>query len=233
MDLLWWIIPGAAGIVGLLLTFAGMGRLMKLNLMTGGLRFLFGIGFLGLAGVGTFAGLNLQTYKRLTYEQPVAEISFAAVDGEEDAYAVTIAVPESDDIKCFVPGEVDQPCVLRGDEFSMGAQVITFEPMANMLGYDSVYRLEYVEGRNNQRYTTGSVTSATSNGLALSENPGLDVHALAREQGNRIGVKGTQFGSAVYAPMQDGLSYQIVLTQDALTLKPANPATKRLMQPGD
>ena len=227
MGLIWWILPALGGVVGLMLTFAGLGRLGKLRLMTGGLRFVFGIGFLGLAGIATFAGLNLQTYKRLTYERPVARVSFDAVANQAGQYRVDVSLTGGGKVTCFVPDRAEEPCVLTGDEFSMGARVITFEPMANMLGYDSVYRLEYMEGRMNRRYTTTEVTEATSNGLALSENPGLDVFALADKQGSQVGVKGTQYGSAVYMPMEDGLSYDIVLTQQGLTLEPANAQTRR------
>ena len=76
MELLWWILPALAGVVGLLFSFAGLGRLLKLRLAAGGLRFLVGIGLLGAAGIGTFVGLNLQTYKALTKERDVAEITF-------------------------------------------------------------------------------------------------------------------------------------------------------------
>ena len=230
MGLIWWILPALAGVVGLMLTFAGLGRLFKLRVITGGLRFLFGVGFLGAAGIGTFFGLNLQTYERLTYERPVARVNFDAVDGEADAYRVRVVLAGGGDVTCFVPGEEGEPCVLRGDEFAMGARVITFEPMANMLGYDSVYRLEYMEGRMNQRYNTENVSEATSNGLALSENPGLDVFALAREQGDRVGVKGSQFGSAVYMPMEDGLAYDVMMTQQGLSLDPSNAAAKQRLR---
>ena len=233
MGLIWWILPALAGVVGLMLTFAGLGRLFKLRVITGGLRFLFGVGFLGAAGIGTFFGLNLQTYERLTYERPVARVNFDAVDGEADAYRVRVVLAGGGDVTCFVPGEEGKPCVLRGDEFAMGARVITFEPMANMLGYDSVYRLEYMEGRNTKRYNTATVTEATTNGRALSKNPGLDVYALAKEEGSRFGMSGTQFGSAVYAPMGDGLSYDVIMTQDALTLQPGNALTQQAINRRD
>ena len=232
MDLIWWILPALSGVVGLMLTFAGLGRLFKLRVIAGALRFLFGVGFLGLAGISTFLGLNLQTYERLTYERPVARVTFAAVGGEENAYRVNVDLAGGGEVTCFDPGAEGEPCILSGDEFSLGARVITFEPMANMLGYDSVYRLEYMEGRMNRRYNTSSVSEATSNGLALSENPGLDVFVLAREQGERVGVKGSQFGSAVYAPMADGLAYDIVITQQALRLEPANAAARQQLERG-
>ncbi len=217
MGLIWWILPALAGVIGLMLSFAGIGRLMKLRLAAGGLRFLFGIGFLGAAAVTTFVGLNLQTYKRLTYERVVATISFDKSPSEDDTYSVTMLLPE---------GEVRTVSEIKGDEFSLGAQVITFKPMAQMLGYDSVYRLDFLEGRYARRYNTAGVSTATSTGLQLYENPGLDVYALAKEQGSRFGVgaaqKDANFGSAVYAPMGDGLEYEVSITQTALILRPSN-----------
>ena len=225
MEVIWWILPALAGVIGLMLSFAGLGRLLKLRLATGGLRFLFGISSLGLAGLITYAGLNLQTYKRLTYERVVATISFDKTPNADDTYSITMILPE---------GEEQMINAIQGDEFSIGAQVITFKPMSQMLGYDSVYRLEYIEGRYASRYNTRSVTSATSTGLRLAENPGLDVYALAKEQGSAFGVKAAQkdtnFGSAVYAPMADGLEYEVSLTQSALILRPANAAARNRLQ---
>lgn len=224
MGLIWWILPALTGVIGLMLSFAGLGRLMKLNIAAGALRFIFGVGFLGLAGVVTLAGLNMQTFKRLTYERVVANISFDKAPGVDDTYSVKMLLPE---------GEVREIAEIKGDEFSLGAQVLTFKPMAQMLGYDSVYRLDFLEGRYARRYNTNSVTEATSTGIQLYENPGLDVFALAKEQSGKFGIstahKDTNFGSAVYAPMGDGLEYEVSLTQDALVLRPANAAaTARL-----
>jgi hypothetical protein len=225
MGLIWWILPALAGVVGLMLSFAGLGRLMKLRLAAGGLRFLFGIGFLGAAGVATFVGLNLQTYKRLTYERVVATISFDKAPNVDDTYSVTMLLPE---------GEVRNINAIKGDEFSLGAQVITFKPMSQMLGYDSVYRLDFLEGRYSRRYNTSGVSEATATGIQLYENPGLDVYGLAKAQGGQFGIgtshKDANFGSAVYAPMGDGLEYEVSITQSALVLRPANAAAKPRLQ---
>ncbi|MDJ0922639.1 MAG: hypothetical protein QNI84_16035 [Henriciella sp.] len=224
MGLIWWILPALTGVIGLMLSFAGVGRLLKLRLAAGAVRFVFGIGFLGLAGMVTLAGLNMQTFKRLTYERVVATISFDKTPGADDTYSITMLLPE---------GEVREIREIKGDEFSLGAQVLTFKPMAQMLGYDSVYRLDFLEGRFSSRYNTAAVSQATSTGIRLYENPGLDVYALAKEQNGRFGIgtaqRDTNFGSAVYAPMADGLEYEVSLTQSALVLRPANAAaTARL-----
>jgi len=193
MGLLWWILPALAGVVGLVLSFAGLGRLFKLRLAAGGLRFLFGVGFLGMAGIVTLAGLNMQTFKRLTQEQDVATISFDAAPGVENAYKVTLELSDGEVRNLPIAGpEVGQTQYFVGDEFSLGAQVITFKPMAQLLGYDSVYRLDFLEGRFTDRFNTENVSAATSTGIKLYENPGLDVYALAKEQGSQFGVSAGQ-----------------------------------------
>ena len=112
MGLIWWILPALAGVLGLVLSFAGLGRLLKLRLMAGGHRFLFGIGFLGAAGVGVLAGLNLQTYKALTKERDVAEISFAQEGEAEDTYTMTMTLPD---------GQIIRQEGFIGDEFQGSA----------------------------------------------------------------------------------------------------------------
>ncbi|MDG1825534.1 MAG: hypothetical protein P8H62_04610, partial [Henriciella sp.] len=57
---------------------------------------------------------------------------------------------------------------------------------------------------------------------------------LAKAQGGQFGIgtshKDANFGSAVYAPMGDGLEYEVSITQSALVLRPANAAAKSRMQ---
>lgn len=258
--MIWWILPALAGIVGLALSFAGIGRLMKLRLAAGGLRFLFGIGFLGAAGIGTFVGLNLQTYKALTKERDVAEISFVQDNSAEDTYTMTMTLPS---------GEVIVQDGFIGDEFQVSAQVIRFSPMRQMLGYDSLYRLEFIESRYARRFSSTDLTRATSYGRRVSEDGkievfdqelGLDVYgALVNYSGEKeldrvlsedapAGDKPSwfsagmvtsknsggspPFGSAVYFPMADNLSYRVRITQNALVVEPMDGQTRRRMVEG-
>ena len=136
MGLIWWILPAIAGVVGLMLLFAGFGKLMSLKPASGAARLVFGVGFLGLAGVVAFAGLNLQTYKRLTKERYAANIKFQALETEADAYYLDLTFADGTKL---LEATGDRP-ILRGNQFEIGAQVIKFKPMANMLGYDSIWR---------------------------------------------------------------------------------------------
>ena len=220
MSLIWWILPAISGVIGLMLLFAGFGKLASLKPVSGGGRLIFGVGFLGLTGIVALSGLNLQTYKRLTLERDAAHIRFDAVVDQPNTYQATLTVPQEVEPRVYT---------LTGDEFSMGAQVIKFKPLANMLGYDSVYRLEYLEGRNSNRYSTEAVTKAESNGIRLYANPGRDVRKFAAEQGARFGLEDAQYGSATYMPMGDGYEFDVNITQDALVARPTE-ATRLLMQ---
>lgn len=259
--MIWWILPALAGVVGLALSFAGIGRLLKLRLAAGGLRFLFGIGFLGAAGIGTFVGLNLQTYKALTKERDVAEISFTQDSSADDTYTMTMTLPS---------GEVIVQDGFIGDEFQVSAQVIRFSPMKQMLGYDSLYRLEFIESRFARRFSSTELTRATSYGRRVSEDGtiemfdrelGLDVYgALVNYGGEQeldqvlsdgetdangrswfsAGLVTSKksggsppFGSAVYFPMADKLSYRVRITQNALVVEPMDSQTRRRMVEGN
>ena len=221
MSLIWWVLPAISGVIGLMLLFAGFGKLASLKPLSGGSRLFFGAGFMGLAGIVAFAGLNLQTYKRLTLERDAAHIRFDAVADQPGTYQATVTLPQEVEPRVYM---------LQGDEFSMGAQVIKFKPLANMLGYDSVYRLEYLEGRNSNRYSTEAVTKAESNGIRLYANPGLDVRKFAAEQGARFGLEDAQYGSATYMPMGDGYEFDVNITQDALVARPTEPTLLKMQR---
>ena len=214
--MIWWILPALAGVTGLMMVFAGIARVAGMKLASGGARLFFGVGFLGLSGVIAFAGLNLQTYKQLTRETAVTRISFASTDAS-DSYTAKLTYPG---------GETAQ-YPLTGDEWEIGARVIRFQPMANMLGYDSVYKLDRLYGR----YTDVARADET-NGIALSNNPGLDVRELAKAQGRRFGLSADSYGSAVYNPMADKLVYDVKMTQTGLVVEAANAYTRaQLGQP--
>lgn len=218
MDLIWWILPGISGVVGLFMVFAGFAKVFRVKVFAGLMRLAFGSGFIGLGGVIAFAGLNLQTYKRLVHEQDVATLEFAAA---EEPGKTVASLLETD-------AETPKDFILRGDTFLIAARVITFKPAAQVLGYDSVYRLDFLEGRPSARGAVGQVIQITVDNVSLAQNPGLDVASLAKAYGGPLGLtqRDANFGSAVYNPMAPGLKYNIVMTQQGLKARPANAATR-------
>lgn len=262
MELIWWIIPALAGVIGLVLSFAGLGRLMKMRLAAGALRLLLGLGLISGAGIGVLAGLNLQTYKALTKERDVAQIEFVQETGAEDTYTMTMTLAD---------GEVIRQEGFVGDEFQVSAQVIRFSPMKQLLGYESLYRLEFIESRYARRYDSTRMSTSTSYGRRVSDDGkveifdqelGIDVYgALVNYGGEKemdevlegelgsgddfqslfsAGMLSSKdaggsapFGSAVYFPMGDRLKYKVRITQSALVVEPEDNRTRQRMIAGN
>ena len=126
MSLIWWILPSIAGVLGLILLFAGFAKMAGLKPFAGVTRLAFGSGFLGLAGVIAFAGLNIQTYKRLTYERPVATIKFSAVPDQTDTYRADVVFSDG---QTLLQADGTAP-VFRGNEWQIG-QLLTDAQQCN------------------------------------------------------------------------------------------------------
>lgn len=225
MGLIWWIMPSIAGVIGLILLFAGFGKLANLKPFAGVTRLAFGTAFVGLAGMVAFIGLNIQTYKRLTYERPVAVVKFVAVPGQADAYTADVTFSDGTHL---LQADGTQP-VFRGDEWQIGARVIKFKPMANILGYDSIYRIEHMRSTLSTQFSSEAVTEGKIDGIRIvTTEPGIDVSKLADTYGSRFGVD-AEYGSATYQPMGDGFEYEVSITQDALIARPTE-ATRTQIQ---
>jgi len=225
MSLIWWILPSIAGVLGLILLFAGFAKMAGLKPFAGVARLAFGSGFLGLAGVIALAGLNIQTYKRLTYERPVASVTFTAVAGEPDAYRADVVFSDGE---LLLQADGSAP-IFRGNEWQMGAKVIKFRPMANILGYDSIYRLEHMRSLDAAQFSSEAVTQGKVDGILIVETePGINVGGLAARYGSQFGID-AEYGSATYQPMGDGYEYEVSITQDALIARPSE-ATKARIQ---
>ncbi len=225
MSLIWWILPSIAGVLGLILLFAGFAKMAGLKPFAGVARLAFGSGFLGLAGVIAFAGLNIQTYKRLTYERPVATVKFTAVPDQADAYRADVVFSDGE---VLLQADGTAP-VFRGNEWQIGAKVIKFKPMANILGYDSIYRLEHLRSLDAMQFSSDVVTEGKIDGIRIvTEEPGIDISKLADTYGSRFGID-AEYGSATYQPMGDGFEYEVSITQDALIARPTE-ATRTAIQ---
>jgi hypothetical protein len=225
MSLIWWILPSISGVLGLILLFAGFAKMAGLKPFAGVARLAFGSGFLGLAGVIAFAGLNIQTYKRLTYERPVATVKFTAIPDQPDTYRADVVFSDG---QALLQADGTVP-VFRGNEWQIGAKVIKFKPMANILGYDSIYRLEHMRSLDAMQFSSDVVTEGKIDGIKIvPTEPGIDVGGLAAKYGSRFGID-AEYGSATYQPMGDGYEFEVSITQDALISRPSD-ATKLKIQ---
>jgi hypothetical protein len=210
----WWIIPGAVAVIGLAIALSGVGWMLRGRPFKGG-RGAIGGGFLLAVGaVVGLIGLNIQTYNRLSEENPVATLALKQTG--DRVFAATVTELNDKGEPVGTPRIYD----LNGDQWQVDARVITWKSWAAVLGLDAQYELENIWGRD-----VANPNDLRAKGERLVvERPGIDLMAVAETLGNFSPVQVSQrdFGSAVYMPMYDGAVYNICITEDALVVDAAN-----------
>lgn len=200
----------AIAVFGVLLFVLACQRLFRARFIAAGATLLMSVVLLVAAALTFVVALNLHTYARLTYEQPVAQIVFEA-RGPQQYRATLTRVPS---------GEM-QMLVLTGDEWQLDARVLKWKGWANLVGLDAQYRLERVSGRyraiEQERHDQRTV-------YELSENPGADLWTLSTQYPRWLPFLDAVYGSATYLPMADGARYEVALTQSGLIARPVNQA---------
>jgi hypothetical protein len=203
------------GFVGLVMVLIGFGRLFSKpvsavgGVLSGG--FVMALG----AAIG-LAGLNVLTYQRLSYEQPVAVVTLRQTAPQAFIASVRKADGEG--------AEYD----LLGDEWQMDARVLKWRPWANVIGLDAVYRLERLSGRYSS--VEAEKTAPRSVHALATTSPGLDIWAIAQKYGKYAPVVDATYGSGTYVPMADGATYEVTMSQTGLLARPTNDAARAAVQ---
>src|SRR5687767_2267734 len=206
----------AIGVVGVLLAFpfelAAIRRLRRLQLVRGTLFFLSGATVLLVAAIVVLVAANLYTYARLTHEQEAARVSMRQLG--ERHYVLSVQ-PK---------GEPPRHFELRGDEWQMDARVLKWRAMGNLLGFDTLYRLERLSGRY------GSVAAERAGPRTvhdLSEETSLDRWSLVRRHHAYVPFADALYGSAVYVPMSEGAEYTVSVSASGLLVRPGNDTARK------
>jgi hypothetical protein len=204
---------GAVGVLlALPLEIAAVRRLRRLQLARGTLFLVSGAFVLALAAGAALLAANLYTYARLTHEQEAARVSIRQLGDRH--FVVSVQA------KTVPPRHFD----LRGDEWQIDARVLKWRAMGNLLGFDTLYRLERLSGRY------GSVAqerSAQRTVYDLSSETTLDVWSLVNRNYRYVPFADALYGSAVYVPMAEGAEYAVTVSQSGLVVRPANDAARK------
>jgi hypothetical protein len=208
VGIVWFVAPLIVAVVGILVFIAGVGHFFAGRPVRGGVHFIGGtplaIGGLALA----LLGLNTQSFSRLTYEGPVAEISVKVrrLDGSNRS----------------------QICELQGDDWVLSGRVQKWKAWANFLGLDATYTLNQLSNMYSSaaRGNGKLITSCDLIGPQPEVNQyipdawveWLTSHAYAVDR---------RFGDANYMPMVDGAVYRVIITQSGFNAEPANDIARK------
>ena len=204
------------GLVGLLLAalleIAAVRRLRRLQLARGAFFLLSGAFVLAAATAMALIAMNLYTYARLTHEQEAARVAMRQLG--ERHYVVDLQAKN----------QPPRQFRLRGDEWQIDARVLKWRPLGNLLGFDTIYRLERLSGRY------ADITqerNAPRTAHALAEDPGLDFWSLLRRHHQYVPLADALYGSAAYVPMAEGAEYAVSVSTTGLVVRPSNDAARK------
>lgn len=219
-ELAWLIAPLAALVSGVALAARGVRSMGRGRIASGGRGVASGLVAIGAALIAALVALNMQSYSRLTWEKPVAEVRVRQTDAARKLFDVTVVRLDGSNLETH--------CVLQGDEWILGGRVQTWKPWARTLGMNATYDLDqlankYVDALEaNGKPITACDVSKPPNAVVAKLPPDvrgwLSQVSLAEDR---------RFGSANYMPMADGASYRVIITQTGFNAEPANAEARR------
>ena len=201
------------GSIGVLLCLLGIIKLTK-RLMMSSVRYeITGIALLAVAGMLFLVSSNIHTYERLVYEQPIASIRLHQIAPQH--YSIELQELASGESWFYE---------LRGDEWQLDAQILTWHGYANLLGLDSYYRLHRLSGR----YTDiEQERKAPHTVHALATEERIDLWSYANEYKDWMNMVDATYGSAVFLPMNDAARYSISISRNGLVARPDNEVARK------
>lgn len=222
---IWWLIPIFVALVGVLMLFGGVGRVFKAQFASGIFRVLFG--GLTLAGAGIFGliGLNLQTYAQLTKERLAGQVVLTRAPGG-DAFTYIAAVDLADGGQ--LRGD-PQTFEVKGEHFRIEGPVLKWKGWANVLGMDSVFRVDHIEGvyvdtNCQNRFYAGRQDLAEKGG---EQDQFRTIRNLG-ESWKLVNAADVLYIDGPRVPMADGAVYNLKATQAGFELEPEGDFTRNL-----
>jgi hypothetical protein len=206
------------GLVGILLFLSlillilAFKRLLQGKLLTASIQSLSGL-TLCLSGLLFLsAALNLVSYHRLTYEQPIAELKFKQL--KTQLFEAEISYPDQSNNELFL---------IRGDEWQIDARLIKWHGWAQILGFNTQFRLERISGRYSD---IEEELEKPRTVYALGPRDKIDYWKLIRKYKKWLIGIDAYYGSATYLPMINNASYSVLLTPSGLIARPLDMKTE-------
>ena len=213
------LISALIAFVGLAFAVTGIRRVMQRRFISALSLEFSGLFFLLLASSAFLLASNLYTYQRLIYEQAVAEISFEQLTAQEFSADITA-----------LDSNFRQTVHLKGDEWQLDTQVLTWQGLATLFGLDASYRLHRISGRyvdiDEEQKNPRSVFSLVKQ-QTLVNSEAFDLWQFANKHQEWLYWVDAVYGSAVFLPMTDGAKYSIAISRTGLIARPANEEARK------
>ena len=171
-------------------------------------KLLWGLPVSVLVLVALLLGLvawNLHTFNRLTDEALVARLRFVEIAPRH--YRVELRSGDFCQAREYE---------LFGDEWRLDARFLKWKPLANLFGFDALYRLERLSGRYRD---LADENSRKHQAYEVSERPGIDLVKYLERDWKYWSPVDTHFGSSVYEGMDPDYEYAVYRSQSGLLVR--------------
>jgi hypothetical protein len=192
--------------LSVLLTILGIRQLLRKKIIIASIQSLTGVTLLLASLLLLSIATNLYSYDRLTYEENIADLTFKQLDKQQFLVKITYKnKPESDQFH------------INGDEWQIDARVIKWHGLAQLLGLNAQYRLERISGRYSD---IEDELQKPRSVYALGLKDEIDYWKLVNDYKKWLPWVDAYYGSAVYLPMADNITYSVSLSQTGLIARP-------------
>jgi len=186
-------------------------RLRRRRLLGGALHGSAALVLILLSACALLIAANLHTYRRLTFEQPAGELQLTRTGDREFNAVLTY------------PNGEHANFALRGDEWQVDARLLKWHAFANMIGFDTAYRLERIGGRFTRIEDERSMARTV---YSLNPPQRIDPWELVHRYRSWVPWIDAVYGSATFLPMADGALFEIKVSQSGLIARPLNQAAR-------
>jgi hypothetical protein len=198
-------------LAGLLFLVAAVRRLRRRRLLGGVLNGATALVLMLLSACAVLIAANMRTYQRLSFEQPAGELQLTRTGDREFNAVLTY------------PNGEHANFALRGDEWQVDARLLKWHAFANMIGFDTAYRLERIGGRFSRVEDERSQARTV---YSLNAPQRIDPWELLHHYRSWLPWVDALYGSATFLPMADGALYEIKVSQSGLLARPLNQAAR-------
>ena len=199
------------GLAGILFFVIGMRRLRRRHVLSGLFSSITAIGLFLLAACALLVAVNLRTYQRLTAEQAAGELQFSTIGAHQFNAVLTY------------PTGARASFSLRGDEWQVDARILKWQAFAELIGFDTAYRLERISGRYSSVEDERNLPRTV---YPLNPPDRIDLWSVVHRHHTWLPWFDALYGSATYLPMADGALYDIKVSPTGLVARPLNQAAR-------
>ncbi|MFK7816572.1 MAG: hypothetical protein AB8B92_09565 [Gammaproteobacteria bacterium] len=164
--------------------------------------------FIALLAVMFLVLGNLYTYKRLTHEKQIAQLTFTPINEQE--YDATLRL-----------GNFCEESIYKiyGDEWRIDTQFLKWKSWATLFGLNAMYRVDRLSGRYSKIEDENNKNHSAHDLKTIST---LDLAMVAKRYKNKFPPVDTVFGSSAYKAMAPNTLYSVFVTQSGILIREKN-----------